>query len=61
MSPRKPKTTTAYRVMNPRGIPAGRHILRHFKRLWFEGDDFTPPEGCDMARLLRDGLIEEVG
>ena len=40
MSPRKPKTTTDYRVMNPRGIPADRHILRHFKRPWFEGDPF---------------------
>jgi hypothetical protein len=49
-----------YVVQNPRRIPGGRHILRSGERYWFEGDDFEPPKGCDVARLLRDRLIKEV-
>lgn len=52
--------TKRYIVQNPRHIPEGRHILRWGQKYWYDGDDFEPPKGCDVARLLRDGLIKEV-
>ena len=59
----KPKTATTgrYIVRNPRGIPKDRHILREGDMYWYEGDNFVPPAKCDVARLLRDGFIEEAG
>ena len=68
MPPRKSKEGGTYRVLNPRGIPKGRHILRCGERYWHEGDAFDLAEASvaarvavDVGRLLRDGLIEEVG
>jgi hypothetical protein len=66
--PRATKVKDAtYRVCNPRGIPAGKHILRCGERYWFEGESFDLAEATvaarvpvDKERLLRDGLIEEV-
>ena len=53
------KKAGAYTVLNPRGIPKGRHILRVGEERWYEGDRFDPPKGCDVKRLLRDGFIGE--
>ena len=56
-------------VRNPRGIPAGRHILRYHAcdegrddpddhsgcaaYTWFEGDTLEPPEGFGLERFLQ--------
>ena len=68
MPPRKSKESAAYRVLNPRGIPEGRHILRNGEQRWYEGDSFDPARArvnattpCDVEGQLRDGRIEEVG
>lgn len=53
MTKRKPR----YVVANPRGIPAGRHILRVGERRWYEGDVYDGPV---TERLVRDGFIREV-
>jgi len=47
-----------YTVLNPRGIPAGKHIIRVGERRYMEGEMFEPPSGCDIERLLRDGFLE---
>ena len=61
------KGAVAYRVCNPRGIPAGKHIIRCGERYWYEGDPFDLTEASkaarvtvDVERLLSGGLIEEV-
>ena len=56
-------------VRNPRGIPAGRHIIKYHvcaegrgdpndhsaceEQRWFEGDTFDPPEGFGLERFLQ--------
>ena len=56
-------------VLNPRGIPAGRHIIKFHACAdgredpddhggctaitWFEGDTFDPPDGFGLERFLR--------
>lgn len=67
----EPRTVTAasYIVQNPRGIPAGHHIIKWHacsedredpndhtsctERRWCEGDTFEPPEGFGLARFLQ--------
>lgn len=50
--------TTVYTVQNPRQMPPGRHVLSLKAGERFnEGDDFTPPTGCDLQRLLDDGFL----
>jgi hypothetical protein len=51
--PSKPKTTT-YVVANPRGLPAGKWIVKVDGRLYFEGDAF---EGVPSARFLQQGYV----
>lgn len=41
-------------VANPRGIPAGRYILRNGERRWFEGDAYDGPV---TDRLVADRFI----
>mgnify|MGYP003423201177 FL=1 len=54
--PSKPKTTT-YIVANPRGLPAGKWIVKVDGRLYFEGDTY---EGTPPARFLAEGFVREV-
>ena len=54
--PSKPKTTT-YIVANPRGLPAGKWIVKVDGRLYFEGDAF---EGVPSARFIAEGFVREV-
>ncbi len=54
--PSKPKTTT-YIVANPRGLPAGKWIVKVDGRLYFEGDAF---EGVPSARFIAEGFVVEV-
>jgi hypothetical protein len=55
-----------YRVLNPRGLPAGAWIIRFKSKAagvderWCEGDTLDPPKGMDIKRFLRDGFVEEV-
>lgn len=72
--PRKSTAATrrsagTYIVQNPRGIPAGRHIIRFhrhadgredaadhstcYQQRWFEGDAFEPPDGFGLDRFLQ--------
>ena len=51
--PSKPKTTT-YIVANPRGLPAGKWIVKVDGRLYFEGDAF---EGVPSVRFLQQGYV----
>ncbi len=78
MPRRKPPGTAAaatsrpagpFIVRNPRGIPAGRHILRFHRHAedredpsdhsgcsdqrWFEGDTLEPPDGFGLDRFLQ--------
>ena len=49
---------TIYVVQNPRHMPEGRHVLSlKTGERFTEGDDFTPPQGCDLQRLLDDGFL----
>lgn len=48
-----------YRVLNPRGIPKGRHILRVGDKRWYEGDEFDPPRGIDLERFIVGGFITD--
>lgn len=50
-----------YRVLNPRGLPAGAWIIRFGAERWCEGDDFAPPRGMGLDRFLAQGFLEEVG
>lgn len=54
-----PAPAPVYVVRNPRGIPAGRHILQNSdrSRTWFEGDVF---DGEPAAWLIERGFLEEV-
>ena len=54
--PSKPKTTT-YVVANPRGLPAGKWIVKVDGRLYFEGEAF---EGVPSARFIAEGFVVEV-
>ena len=54
--PSKPKTT-AYIVANPRGLPAGKWIIRDGAKRYFEGDTY---EGTPPARFLEQGYVKEV-
>ena len=54
--PSKPKTTT-YIVANPRGLPAGKWIIRDGARRYFEGDVF---EGEPPRRFVAEGFVVEV-
>ena len=61
MTGRKTKTKPPgrYRVVNPRGIPAGRHIIRTVRRgkevgRWFEGDEY---DGDSVEHWLERGFI----
>lgn len=53
----------SYIVRNPKGIPQGVHIISwgdaENPTRWYEGDDFTPPSGMNIERLLAGGYIEE--
>jgi len=49
-----------YRVRNPNGIPKDIQLISWKGREWFEGDEFIPPRGLNIERLLRNGHIEEV-
>lgn len=55
----KAQPAPVYVVRNPRGIPAGRHVLRSAdgSRRWYEGDVF---DGEPASWLIERGLIEEV-
>ena len=59
-----------YRVLNPRGFTAGVASIS-FSPIgntdpakvvrWYEGEEFTPPDGFDSdGALLAGGYIEEV-
>lgn len=54
--PKKVEQARIYRVANPRGIPAGRYIIRAGERMWFEGDIYDGPV---TERFVRDGFIVE--
>jgi len=57
--------TKKYRVLNPRGILAGRHILRMGDKRWYVGDVYEVPSGgstkFDVKRLLDQGFIQPLG
>lgn len=60
-----PRRTTqtrkaAFRVANPKGIRKGKHIISIPGKKLYEGDSFQAFSKCDVDRLIRDGLIEEV-
>ena len=55
--PKKIQPSGSYIVANPRGIPAGRYIVRVGERRYFEGDAF---EGVPPERFIRDGFVVEV-
>lgn len=59
MGSKRKEPTSVYVVRNPRGIPAGRHILQNSdrSRQWFEGDVF---DGEPAAWLIERGFLEEV-
>ena len=49
-----------YKVLNPNSIPKGVAIM-HFKgKDYFEGDEFEPPAGMKLDRILREGFVVEV-
>ena len=54
MPKRAAPRTGHFIVANPRGIPAGRHILRVGDQRWYEGDVYDGPVD---ERLLRDGFL----
>uniref|UniRef100_A0A6M3XNZ0 Uncharacterized protein n=1 Tax=viral metagenome TaxID=1070528 RepID=A0A6M3XNZ0_9ZZZZ len=49
-----------YIVLNPNKIPKGIQLISWKEKVWFEGDEFVPPKGLNIERLLRNGHIEEV-
>lgn len=51
------KQKKRYVVVNPRGIPKGRHIFRQGERAYFEGEEY---DGKDHKEPLRRGFLEEV-
>ena len=56
--PKRPAPDSGhFLVANPRGIPAGRHILRIGNKRYFEGDVYDGPAD---ERLVRDGFLVEV-
>lgn len=60
MTTKTPKTiekVTTYIVANPRGLPAGKWIVKVDGRLYFEGDAF---EGVPSARFIAEGFVVEV-
>ena len=53
--------TKTYRVLNPRGIEKGVHILRHDSTKWHEDDDFTQPASMPdavVADWVKRGFLE---
>ena len=55
--------TKTYRVLNPRGIDKGVHILRQGDKSWYEGDDLVPSQhdlsGDSIKRWAAQGSLEE--
>ena len=56
---RQSRTKAKYIVANPNGIPEGVRIISWGEHEWYEGDDFDPPKGLKLDRLLKDGYIVE--
>ncbi len=46
-----------YIVANPRGLPAGKWIVRDGAKRYFEGDTY---EGTPPARFIAEGFVREV-
>ena len=58
MTSKTPKTIEkVYIVANPRGLPAGKWIIRDGQRRYFEGDTY---EGTPPARFIEQGYVKEV-
>lgn len=60
MTSKTPKTiekVTTYIVANPRGLPAGKWVVRDGAKRYFEGDTY---EGTPPARFLAEGFVREV-
>lgn len=49
-----------YIVLNPRGIPKGRHIIRSGRALFYEGDVIDAGQVGDAAALVRRGFLRPV-
>lgn len=50
-------------VANPRGIPAGIHVLRTAAKEWYEGDEIAVTDVKDVkdfASLIAQGYVIEV-
>ena len=65
MAEKKKAAVRHYRVLNPRGIPAGIPVVSYWaggeQCHLYEGNVADIPENVDSdGRLLRDGFIEEV-
>lgn len=59
---KKERLPGRYRVINPRGIPAGHFIIRNVKHgketgRWFEGDEY---DGDSVEHWLQRGFIVPV-
>lgn len=52
-----PGKSKAYRVANPRGIPAGIRILATDDREWFEGDEIAPKDLTAFKEMVAQGYI----
>ena len=52
---RRGKFSGRFRVINPRGIPKGRYIIRSGKRRYFEGNEY---DGDSVEHWLERGFIE---
>lgn len=55
------KTTGAYIVANPRGIPQGAYIIRNETKRWYEGDSVSPDDFDKKAwdRWVKGGFVKE--
>ena len=53
-------TAKKYVVANPRGIPAGIHVLNIAGKRYFEGDECDAPLSAIQVRnLTADGFLKE--
>ena len=59
MPPKSASRVVRWVVANPNHIPKGVKLISWQGRDWFEGDEFVPPAGLKVERLVREGYIVE--
>ena len=56
----KAQAVKKYTVLNPNNLPPEIHVISWQDYIWYAGNEFIPPPGLNIERLLLQGYIVEV-